>query len=286
MWYENWIFKYYIEELQVGRCQWKLLFCETRRTVVRYMFAVVSEERSVSIFMVDLTRSINDFAVYSPFISFSFFVPSFHFLFLYFFVPSPGSRSQAHATLTCWGRSHDAMRLCCCRGPMMQALHRLQTVRGRTPIKAPPPTQLQRVICKLISTIWAMKIKGACNLRWKRSTTLLSSPLNQATANMCALPSSAISEAMFVWTIRLKLPPTYLHHWQYSPFWAITFLRKFHQIASRFRNNISFFRDRSSHLRLTPNLEDHVSVFMSLQWHAGPCMPPGTGFLLHRLLRL
>jgi hypothetical protein len=211
-------------------------------------------------------------------------------LFLYYFVPSEGSRSQAHATLTCWGRSHDAMRLLDCRGLVTQVLHRLQTVWGRTLIKAPPPTQLQRVICKLITTIWAMKIKGACNLQWERSTTAQSSPLNQATASMCALSSSATAKIGFVWTIRLNFPPTYFHHWQYSPFWAIAFLRRFRQIASGFRfsgfrNNIFFFAEKSQPCVQPPIWRTRSLYLCPPQWQGGPVIPPGTEFPFRRLLR-
>jgi hypothetical protein len=55
------------------------------------------------------------------------------------------------------------------------------------------------------------------------------------------------------------------HHWQNSPFWAITFLRKFCRIVSDFLffgfpNNYFFFL-RSS--RSNPSLEDQIPVFMS-----------------------
>jgi hypothetical protein len=58
------------------------------------------------------------------------------------------------------------------------------------------------------------------------------------------------------------------HQWQNSPFWAIAFLTWFCQIAFGFhvfgfRNNILFYRARSSALRATSKLEDLVPVFMS-----------------------
>jgi hypothetical protein len=85
------------------------------------------------------------------------------------------------------------------------------------------------------------------------------------------------------------------HHIKSSPFWAIAFLRKFCWICLfrrelnhfvGFRNNIFFYRARSSALRPTPKLEDQVSVFMSSSDSTAQLYPPGTGFTSCHFLRL
>jgi hypothetical protein len=66
------------------------------------------------------------------------------------------------------------------------------------------------------------------------------------------------------------------HHWQNIPFRALTFPRRFYQPCLfrceldhsvlnylDFKTTISFYREMSSALRSTPNLEDQISVFMS-----------------------
>jgi hypothetical protein len=71
-------------------------------------------------------------------------------------------------------------------------------------------------------------------------------------------------------TIQLNYHRHHLHHhWQNGSFWAIALLRRFYEIRPsgfrffRFRSNIFFYRAGRSALRQTPNLEYHVSVFMS-----------------------
>jgi hypothetical protein len=73
------------------------------------------------------------------------------------------------------------------------------------------------------------------------------------------------------------------HHRKNDPFWVIAFRRRFCQIPSGFhffgfRNNF-FYRGRSSILHPTPNLEDHVSIFMSPMTGCAQLYPQAPGLL-------